>query len=135
MGGGSGGNFAPEQFIDQNGKITPQGPLAETDNTMLEIYIWIVQMPTDGPPAAYIGEIGSESFAALRDDHGIENRWDFSLVATTPPDYHGELQPGPAIGHALGVALLPDGETKTVSTWTDTILLVRQPAGGGTAQA
>jgi hypothetical protein len=108
--GGSGGNFDKVLFIDQNGHISPSGPLDPSLNTMKEVYAWVIQMRNDGS-AAHISE------QELAIDPSV-TRWTTS--GSDKVSNHGRFEPGPAVALALGVAVTPDGETN-LSWWSEAV--------------
>lgn len=114
--GGSGGNFDKVLFIDQNGQISPSGPLDPSLNSMREVYAWVVQMRDDGSAAAHISE---EELAGL--DTSV-TRW--TTGGSAKVTHHGRFEPGPAVGLALGVAETPEGTTH-LSWWSDSVSLQR----------
>jgi hypothetical protein len=125
--GGSGGNFDEELFMDEAGNLTPRGPLSNSNNTMEEIYSWVVQTRDDGTAAAHISETDNpQDFI----EAGSQSSWTVAR-SSTPPSQHGTFKPGPAVGLALGIAKTPDDKIH-ISWWSDSLTIVTEPPATGT---
>jgi hypothetical protein len=120
--GGSGGNFDEKLFMDAAGKLQPRGPLTNSDNTMKEIYSWVVQIRDDGTGAAHISETDNP-----RDfvETASESSWTV-VRSSTEPSQHGTFKPGPAVGLALGIATTPDDKIH-ISWWGDSLTIETGP--------
>jgi hypothetical protein len=108
-----GGNFDPMLRIDENGRVSPRGPMRITeDETMLKLYASVVQINDDGTGA---------SCMAFQDADGFKEEG----VWTTKPDavHYGQFVSGVAMGTGMAIAKRRRDGKVTVFTWREMIQL------------